>query len=471
MNHFQRVLNILIVGVFAFSILFASAQPVAAYESDEDGRVGADEIINDDLLLSGEKVVMNGKIMGTLIAAGQDVTINGFVEGDAFVFAQTITIGQGAQIKGNLFTGAQVVTVSGKVLGSLFSGSMSTVLKGTTEVTRNLYFGGYSLIIDENAIIGRDLAAGGYQVILDGHVVRDVHADSAAFQLTGNVGRDFDVNVAQPSTEDSAPPTVYMPNGASIPETLSPGLVISESAVIGGDLAYTSPVPQDNTIQAQPGGEVFYRTPVPTEDGKSSETASAPTNSFNTFFKQGIGKGIVDALKTFISMFLIGALALWLLPRRMDDLTGLIMQKPLPAAGYGSLVFIVAWAAFGVAALLIVVAALLLGLISLGGLGSITFWVGASAWLASFTGFMFMITLGCKVIMAYLIGDWVMRIIFKKDQTNRYLVLLLGAVIFILLQAIPILGWLFGLAVIIFGLGALWMYIVSLRKPAIPTAA
>lgn len=466
MNKFQKILNLAIVGIFAVTILFASAQPVAAYESDEDGRVASDEIINDDLLLSGDKVVMNGKIMGTLIAAGQDVTINGTVEGDAFVFAQTITIGQGAQIKGNLFTGAQVVEVSGKVMGSLFSGSMSTDLKDTTVVTRNVYFGGYSLTIAENAQIGRDLAAGSYQVVLDGKVARDVNADSAAFQLNGNVGRNFDVNVAEPSTETGAPPTVYMPNGANAPETLNPGLVISESAVIGGNLAYTSPIPQDDAIAAQPGGEVIYRTPVPSQEDQPAGQGSTRTSGFGAFFKEGIGKTIVDTLKAFISIFLIGALAIWLLPRRVDDLTALIMQKPLPSAGYGSLVFIVAWAVFGVAAIVIILAAFLLGLVSLGGLGGITFWTGTTVWLAAFTGFIFMITLGCKVLLAYLIGDWVLSSIFKQSQTNRYLVLLLGTVIFVILQAIPILGWLFGLAVTLLGLGALWLYIQSLRKPA-----
>ena len=103
-----------------------------------------------------------------------------------------------------------------------------------------------------------------------------------------------------------------------------------------------------------------------------------------------------------------------------------IEQKPLPSAGYGSLVFIVGWAGAIAAGLAIVALAIILGIISLGGLGGITFWTGTTLVTAFLTAFVLMINLGSKVVVTYLVGNWLLQKMTKQTETNRFVALLLG---------------------------------------------
>jgi hypothetical protein len=464
MNTSTKWISSIIVVLLVGTLLFGSATKAQAYVVDNTGRVESDEVIDDDVLLFNNSVLMNGKVNGTLVAGGQDVVLNGTVTGDAILMGRTITIGQNAVIQGNLFTGAQVVNISGKVLGSVFSGSMSTVVKDSADVTRNFYFGGYSLDIAQGASIQKDLAAGGYQVIQDGTVERDVNADVGAYQLTGTVGRNFSVTVSSPSQNKPATPMSFG-SQADMPATINTGLTIAESAKIGGNLNYTSTIPQDNTIQSKPAGTVIFSTPVP----QSGQTASQqPDRQFRNYFAVGFGKGLVNMARNLISIYLIGVLALWLVPGVVKKMADTVEQKPLPSAGYGSLVFIVGWAGAFAAGLAIVALAIILGIISLGGLGGITFWTGTTLLTAFLTAFVLMINLGSKVVIAYLVGNWLLQKMTKQTETNRFVALLLGVVIYVLLRAIPVFGWLIAMIVILLGLGAAWFYVQSLRKTVAP---
>lgn len=457
----SRFLSIFAVIAVLAGAFFATSGTVKAYESDTDGRISAEQVIDDDLLLSGEKVVMNGTVEGTLIASGQDVTVNGTVMGDAILFAQNVTVGEAASIQGNLIIGAQTVILAGKVGGSVFSGSMSTSLKSGALVARNLYFGGYSLDVAQAARIGRDLAAGGYQVILDGEVGRDVRASTAAFRLDGKVGRDFSVTVSEPSAGGSGAAPFRMPS-ASVAVNLDPGLVITGSASIGKDLAYTSPVPQGDQIAIQPGGETYYATPIPQQ--KPNQTGAAGTAGY---LNTEAGKPLRNVISSFISIYAIGSLVLWLIPGLFTNLKDRIRQQPLPTAGSGVLVYIVGWVVFAVALLLVAVLSFLIGKLSLGGLGGITFFAGSAVWSVIFMVFIFMISIGGKVLVAYLAGEWIFLSIFKQPDANRFLVLLAGSLVYVIVEAIPVAGWLVGAVVVCLGLGAVWFMLEKKwKKPA-----
>ena len=54
--------------------------------------IGAGDVIDDDLFLTGETVEMNGTVNGDLFATGQRITINGEVNGNLFVSGSDITL-------------------------------------------------------------------------------------------------------------------------------------------------------------------------------------------------------------------------------------------------------------------------------------------------------------------------------------------------------------------------------------------
>ncbi len=445
-------------------LMFVLVTPASAFVVDEDGTVGANEVIDDDLFLGGDIVTVDGTVNGLLFAGGRDVVLNGKVNGDAILTGQNITVSEGAEITGNLFIGGQIVKVAGKVSGSLFNGSMSLELADTASVTRNLYFGGYSLKTEPKSSVGMDLAIGGYQAILGGDVERDVKAGLGAMQLDGTVGRDLEVSVEAPG-KDQPSPMMFM-GQPDVPQAINPGLVIAKSAVIGRNLSYTSTVDQSSAIQSQPAGTTVYKTPAPTEDDKKEIDRNTPKAKMDEFFKVGIGKTIVNTARNFITLFLAGALALWLVPGFVKKLVDTIKSKPVPSAGYGFVTYFLGWVAIGIGIMVVIALAIILGLISLGGLGGITFWSGTVLMLAFITGFVFMIGIGSQVVVSYLVGLWVLDKVFHVAEPNKFVALLIGVIIFVILRAIPILGWLIAAVITIFGLGALWIVLNAMRKPA-----
>lgn len=454
-----------LLALLVLSISFVAAQPVQAYEIDSDGRVNEGEVINDDLILAQDNVVMEGTVNGLLLATAQNVIINGTVNGDAFVFAQNVTIGEGAVIQGNLFTGAQTVIVSGKVEGSVFSGGMATTLKKPAFVGRNVYFGGYSLEILQGAEVNKDVAAGGYQVIVAGNINRDLNADLGALKINGRIGRNVSVVVAEPSDGTSSAP--YIPQ-QNMPMTLNPGLHIAEDAEIGGNLSYTSVIPQDSAIKSKPSGTVFYMTPVPNDAGNSVKVSEKPHTSNRILIQ--IGRIIKDMGKNFVSLSILGALALWLIPGLVNGFVQTLKSKPWQSAGIGILTYILSWIAVGLAILVVISVTVLLAFITLGGLSGVFFWSGTAIILVYIIVFGMMVSLGSKVIVSYLVGNWILSQFIKDQPVNPYAALLIGVVIYTLLRAIPFFGGLVAFVAIVFGLGAASYYIINRlqKKPVLP---
>jgi hypothetical protein len=74
--------RILIAFALMSTLALTGAQTVRAMEIDSDGKVGADEVINDDLILTQDTVEMAGTVNGNLMAFGSNITISGTVNGD-----------------------------------------------------------------------------------------------------------------------------------------------------------------------------------------------------------------------------------------------------------------------------------------------------------------------------------------------------------------------------------------------------
>ncbi len=228
-------------------------------------------MIDDDVFLSGENIVVDGTVRGSLFASGAAITINGTVEGDVLMGGNTIRITDQAKIGGNIFFGASTADLSGKVDGSVFGGAASTMLSSGGNIARNLFYGGFSLETYPGSIINKDLFAGAYQVLLSGDVGRDINVSAAAVEINGTVGGDAKVAVAEPGREG-----YYGPLPPGVSQMVSPGLRISDQAKIGGELVYTSPVNQAEAIQAPPSGGVVYQTPVPQEVGQKPGSETRP---------------------------------------------------------------------------------------------------------------------------------------------------------------------------------------------------
>jgi hypothetical protein len=119
------------------------------------------------------------------------------------------------------------------------------------------------------------------------------------------------------------------------------------------------------------------------------------------------------------------------------------------------------------AALILGVALLLYG-ITLSGLGNVLIALGYSSLGIFTTVFALLVAYLSKSIVAYTVGSLILER-FAPDSQRRFAALLLGVVLYALLRAIPIVGWVVDVVFTLLGLGAVWL-VYQTRTPKPPDA-
>ncbi len=442
---------------------------VSAAEFPGGETIPATQTIDDDVFISGDNVVIDGTVNGILFASGKTVTVNGTISGDAILMGETIVVSKSAVIDGNLFVGAAEITVDGTVTGSVFGGS--SAMNSNAAIGRNLFYGGFSLTTGENSKVARDLYTGAYQAILSGAVERDLKLGAASLVLNGTVGRDavIDLGDIDESTE-SIDAMSYNPwISKYVEEVQQPGLTISDSASIGGKVTYTSSVDESSELDAAAAGTVIYQTPVPYTEGQP-QAMPGNVKPFEKGYQGGFAwAAALNVVRSFIRLFVLGALALWLLQKPLKKLVDAAYKQPFKAMGWGFVIIAVGVLAMFIVPLVFIMIGVLIGFLSLGSLLFVWFGlVGTILSLAVLLFFFVVFTLS-KVIVAYMFGAWLMKALFKQAEEKVWLNLLVGVFLFVLIQAIPVIGWLADLAATLIGTGAFWLVLAN-RKTAVKKA-
>lgn len=421
-------LVIVFVGLFAG---LSTARAVVFYDGE---RIPAGVVIEDDVFIAGNTVVIEGTVTGDLFAAGGEVIVSGTVGGSLFIAGTTLR-------------------VDGEVQGSLYGAGSSLALGPGAAVGRNGYYAGYSLETAEGSLIEQDLLISGYQAALAGTVNSDIQATLAALELAGQVGQNVNVTVAAPGQNVGNYWNWTLPGDA--PDALAPGLRVAETAQIGGQLIYTSPEQQAETIAAEPEGGVVHRP----AEGVLAWRGVDPVLA-------AIGRWLLARLRDLLTLLILGGLALWLIPTWLNRAADQAWADPLLSLGLGLLVLVVGYiAAFALAAL-IVILGLLISFVSVGGLAGPVFGIGLALWGLLFTVFQLLVSWGSKLVVAYLVGRWLLGRISRDSKPSAVVALLLGVVIYVILRAIPILGWLVGAVATLIGLGAIWLLIYRRARGA-----
>ena len=456
MKSYRPVLNkwkLLLPIILLLAVLLPVAT-VQAAEFPENPVIAKEVVIDDDVFLSGENIVVDGTIRGSLFASGATITINGTVEGDVLMGGNTIRITDQAKIGGNIFFGASSANLSGKIDGSVFGGAASMILSSGGNIARNLFYGGFGLETYPGTLINKDLFAGAYQVLLSGDVGRDINVSAAAVEINGTVGGDANLNVAEPGGQ-----AYYGPLPPGVSQMASPGLRISDQAQIGGELVYTSPVNQAEAIQAPPSGGVVYQTPVPQEIREKPAAGTRPSRAPWVAPFLAMLKWITGRISQFAILILLGGLALWKTPALLHKTVQRVKDKPLPSAGYGFLVIVVGFIGAFLLGLAILLAGLFINLITLGGLGKIVMSLGFSSLSLLFSTFLLFVFHISKVVIAMLVGLWIVKWLAANMTPMRQniLALVIGSILYVFFRAIPLLGWFVALAAILIGTGAIWL--------------
>jgi hypothetical protein len=250
-----------------------------------------------------------------------------------------------------------------------------------------------------------------------------------------------------------------------LPPAVDPGMRIAQSASIGDELVITSPDPQAETILAEPAGGVVYQTPVP-DDEQPAETRPV---SFRTRYP--VVGWLLDFLRQLVTLLAFGALALWLIPAVVQRTVAQARAKPAPSAGYGLLAIFSGYFSALAAVAAILLAGFLFALLGLGGVSWPVFGIGFSGLALFVAVFSFLVGTASKLVVAFLVGYLLIERAAPQTANRSLWALIVGALIYVLVRSIPIVGFLIGLAATLVGVGAMWLAYQAWRNRAVPTQA
>lgn len=398
-----------------------------------DGRGGevvvieADEVIEDDLYVGATTFTLEGTVKGDLFVSGETIVINGTVEGDLLAMGQSVVINgvvkDDVRIAGAGLQLGENASIGGDVLG-----------------------GSASMEAKKGSLVEGDFLYGGAQALLAGEVMGDAMFGAGALELRGAIGGNVIAEVGD-AEDAGAPPTSYMwQTGISVP-SVQPGFTIGEDASIGGSLSYTQS--KDIEIPADAvSGKVTRKEPVADVDTQYVEPTPAQKAADWSF----------DLLRNIVTLVLFGLLLGWLAPKFIGAIMEKLQTTPAASLGWG----VVSYAAFFFALLVMltamIVGAIIFGVLTLGGVSGTILWVGILAIFALIVGFVLVTSFLTKIVVGWMGGKWLLGRFNPALADHKVWPLVVGVVIVALLVALPFIGWVFGLTIMFFGLGALWLW-------------
>lgn len=376
--------------------IFAFPSPAYAQGIVYGDTIPAGTTVDHDVVLIGQNVRLDGTVNGNVFILGNQVEVNGSIDGSLILIGQNTAIG-------------------GKVSGAVYATSLTLELSSGAALGRDLYLITVSLTSQPDSRVGRDLFALGLDAGLNGQIGRDLHTAIGPIQLYNGLMHllGFDeltlklhFDIPQP-----APPPAGGGSGTTQPAT------------------FLLPRLHARFIQQQ--------------EKAFDWTAWA-----------------ISIARDWIVLSLFGLLAFWLTRPRLEQAGEPLAARPVRTTAIGLLVLVVAVNLFSVALLLaafIFSIGLALNFVGLWQL-SIALWIAAYSALAlALIALWFFIVYGTKIIVVFLISNLTLNKVGASASWLKALALLIGMLVFVLLRAIPFIGWIIAVLVTATGFGSAWL--------------
>lgn len=366
-------------GIVAASVLVCALLAAGtAYGLVERGgdNVYVSEKINDDLLIGGSDVKFDGELLGDVLAAGMDIVIDGTIDGNVNAAGYTIKVG--GQVTRSVRMAGVKTTADGAIGNNLMMASAIARVSSTCEVQNDVYITAST-------------------VYINGTVLGNLQIEGDEVVITGLV--DQDVNIRAGSK-----------------------LRIERTAVITGDLEYSSPEKADIADDAQIDGDVRWK--------RISPDRGDPLRSF-----------LIDFL-FFIAAFIAGLFLIWLCRNQACSVKDIVASQPAKSLGIG-LIALIVWPILVFFAMITVIG------IPVGIIGMFAFLI------------VFYIS---KLFVAIYIGERIIRLIYSRGGDSQALALLIGLVILAVVNQIPYVGFLVYMAAVMIGTGAMLIAFARYRR-------
>jgi len=343
--------------------------------------------------------IPDGEVINDDLFTGANIiTIDGTINGDVWAAARIISIS--GLVNDSVMAIAQTINISGDIGHAVRVAGETVNISGN--IAGDLFVAGNDITIADNVHIKGDLLFGAGVIHINGIVDGDIKGGAGEIIIGSKVGGDIYIEVSE--------------------------LTILSTADIKGSLTYTG---EDRAViqtGAQISGITTHKLPEAKED--QSET-----------FLLSLLSSIKTKFIGFLMALLAGLLIILVAPKRLASIAESISSRPGPSAGWGALILFVT----PIAAIVICITIIGLPV----GLIALALW-GIAIYLA-------------QIPVGLFLGQWIISH-FRDVEDNRGIMigaLATGLLILKLLSLIPHLGFFIGLAVILFGLGAV---IATIRR-------
>jgi hypothetical protein len=307
----------------------------------------------------------------------------------------------------------------------------------------------------KGSAVGRDAVMAAGQILVAADVTRNVKAAAGALEIDGTVGGDVSIAAGEANeVQGGPPPTMFLrPSTVAVP-VVRRGLTVDPAASIKGNLEYMQT--SDITFPAGVVHGRITRIAPPADVERPSPQAAAV---------QKAGAWALSTVRSLITLILLGLFLLWALPGLFQTLSDQLRSKPLPSLGWG----VVAYAGLFFLVLLTIFAmilgAIVFGLLTLGGLSGTIIGLGLLALFVLILGFVLATSFGAKIVFGMTLGKWLLSSVHSPLAEHRFwpmaigVAITVGALALLTFPLIPgFLGGLLNFAVILFGLGAFWLW-------------
>jgi len=402
----------------------------AEFLFDERPTIAADEVIEDDLYVFGDEVTIDGEVKGDVIAFGRLIKVKGSIEGD-------------------LIAAGQAIVISGEVGDDVRMAGQVLKIGEDAAIGDDVIAAAFSLEMEGASSVGGDLVYGGYQALVAGDIDGTVRGAMANCEISGHVAGHVDLNVdgdeagAQAYTSGSPPPI-------SFPHVPA-GLTIRGTAQLDDGLKYESPDEANIEADAQITGEIEHKRPV--------VQAKRPPTPAEKAWK---------IVRQYAALLIVGLCVVLVAPtwtRRMSDN---LQSRPLASFGLGLagiVGFVVLLIAIPVG---MIIVAIMAGLVKLTSLIPVVIVLGLLGETSLVAGFWFFTTYLAEIVLGFFLGRWLLGRVNRPLGENRVLSLIVGVLLLALISIVPYLGPIVGWLAVLFGLGALvlWMFCKKPPEPA-----
>jgi len=357
----------------------------------------------------GEKLVVPaGEIVDDdLYLFGSRIAVDGTVNGDIIAFADIIDIN--GPVNGNFNGGANYITVKGPVRGSVRVAASTMDIDSS--IGGDLVAAASQVDITPGGSVGRDLLAAAGTVRVDGPVGKDIRGSAGDLIINSSVGGNVDIECRDVKLEPAAS--------------------------IAGYLTYRSEHEAEQAAGAMVKGQTTHVSPPPPQTSGDA-TGRMVGWALSAIVIFAVILLVLVAIFKYIAALLTGIIFILIARKYISGLVETLKSKPWHSLGYGALFLFLVPIAVVIAFILV---------------------IGIPLGLAGLALYILAVYLG-RIFTGLFIGKWILRQSADTTAPGPLIgALALGLLVVNIVSIIPFIGSLCDLAAILFGLGAILIFI------------